>query len=99
MKHTLKDLFANPNEVFEFTGQYGDVYKRDNECRDRLNHLLGCKLRSVFRDAKEVGSSAVSAKGVVDFDTGHMYLVNEKGAVLLVNNSEWASISLEKEPK
>lgn len=99
MNRTLKDLFVTPNEVFEFTGRYGEVYKRDNECRDRLNRLLGCKLRSVFRatDCIERGS-AVDEKGV-DFDTGHMYLVNEKGVVLFVNNSEWASISLEKEPK
>lgn len=87
MKHTIDDLFENPTEVFEFTGKYGDNYKRYNVTRDRLNKMFGCKLKCVFSKYP----SSVDEKSV-EFETGVTFLVNHKNEVLRLTNSEWASV-------
>lgn len=69
-----------------FVGRYGEVYEKNTKIKSMLNFLFSANLKAVYT----VQSSVVMGKSQIDWSGTQMYLVNQKGDVTLLSNSEWA---------
>lgn len=80
MKFNLEDL---PDK---FVGSHGEVYEKNVKIRDMLNSMFTANLRAAYT----VRSSVKADKGGIDWSGTQIYLINQKGDVTLLTNSEWA---------
>lgn len=79
--------------ITEFKDYY--TFRIDNRAKNSFNKLLGTDFKAVYRrDCNLVNLVNQLKYSNIDFDTGAMYILKSDGTLLLVNNSEWASISI-----
>lgn len=69
-----------------FVGRHGEVYEKNTKIKSMLNSLFSANLKAVYT----VQSSVVMEKSQIDWSGTQMYLMNQKGDVTLLTNSEWA---------
>ena len=76
--------------VTEFKDHY--TFKIDNRAKNSFNKLLGTDFKAVYRRDCNLANQLKYSN--LHFDTGSMYILKSDGTLLLVNNSEWAGISI-----
>lgn len=76
--------------VTEFKDYY--TYRIDNRAKNSFNKLLGTDFKAVYRRDCNLANQLKYSN--IDFDTGGMYILKSDDTLLLVSNSEWASISI-----
>lgn len=76
--------------ITEFKDYY--TFRIDNRAKNSFNKLLGTDFKAVYR--RDCNLSSQLKYSHIDFDTGDTYILKSDGTLLLVSNSEWASISI-----
>lgn len=74
------------NLPHKFVGSRGEVYEKNTKIKSVLNSMFSANLRAVYT----VRSGVEADKYQIDWSGTQMYLVNQKGDVTFLMNSEWA---------
>lgn len=88
---TLEDVKNNYREVFEFKKD-GSVYKRDKKALDFLNNLLATDFKAVYRSELRKDKGIDKKQNSFCWDSEDIFVVNAKDQVIILGNSEWASM-------
>ena len=77
-----------------FTEEYGELYIRDERACNSLNATLGTSFIAVYRQEREY-SKQWTLRGGLSWDGECVYIVTSKWKLISMQNSEWASFTVE----
>lgn len=87
---TVKEISENHQDLVEFKYDYFE-YKKDTKLRDVFNKFFSADIKAAFVATDAPGVDVTS--GCIDWDGAQLLLVNAKGKVIQLGNSEWAHFS------
>lgn len=94
---TLKALLITKDKSqlpLQFIGEYGEVYFRDKRACNSLNSIIDTSFIAVYRQATAY-KKQWSLKGGLSWDDECVYIVTSKWKLISMQNSEWASFTVE----
>ena len=94
---SLKSLLVTKDKSqlpARFTGEYGSVYIKDERACNSLNAIMDTSFVAVYRQDVEYNKQW-TLKGGLSWDTESVYIVTSKWKLISMQNSEWASFTIE----
>ena len=85
-----KQISEQCHDIHEFKYNY-DEFRKDTKLRDVMNKMFSAEIKHAF---VSTNTSITVEKDNVDWSGNHIILVNNKGKVVHMMNSEWAHIDL-----